>query len=447
LLPVPAQIVHGTAQSPMLPYRIARYVVAILGLTNYGPFASQAVHVDTNLVKPQRGSSNKCVALTGLPKACNLPANFAADYGLNPLYRKGAAGAGQTLAIVTLAAVNPGAPQFFWRHVAHIPRSRRTLTVKNIDGGPGAPSYDSGSSETDLDAEQSGALAPYANVIVYQAPNSDYGFADSFFTAASQNIAGSVSASWLNSETYIQASIAQGQESPGWQAAFDEAFLEFAAQGQSGFIGSGDYGAYGPAADQGTTNLGVSTPSDSPFITSAGGTTLPFKGQLTGPDGTAPVTVRKQRSWGWDYLWKPIAATTGEPLATVATDPANVGGDGGGFSVLEPTPAYQQRTPGMHGFSAVRYLIPTDYKTIAPGLVEPTKWRFNPAPRVRHGYGTGRAVPDISANADPYTGYLLYSPSFAEAGQPALQGLWGGTSFVGPQLNGAAAVIDSYLRR
>src|SRR5579872_6947622 len=233
MLPVPAQIVHGTAQSPMLPYRIARYVLAILGLTSYGPYVSQAVHVDTNVVKPQRGSSNKCLALTGLPKACHLPADFAADYGLNPLYRRGAAGAGQTLAIVALAALDPGAPQFFWRHVAHIPRSRRTLTVQNIDGGPGAPSYDSDTVETDLDVEQSGAVAPYANVVVYQAPNTTYGFADAFFTAASQNSASTVSASWAESETAVQASIALSQESPAFQAVFDEAFLEFAAQGQS----------------------------------------------------------------------------------------------------------------------------------------------------------------------------------------------------------------------
>jgi hypothetical protein len=45
--------------------------------------------------------------------------------------------------------------------------------------------------ETDLDVEQSGGLAPDAKVIVYQAPNTDSGFADAFFDAASQNLAGS----------------------------------------------------------------------------------------------------------------------------------------------------------------------------------------------------------------------------------------------------------------
>ncbi len=198
---IPAQTVHGNAKSPLLPYRLSKFVLAILGLTNYSPYGSQAVHVNTNLVKPQSGSSNYCLALTGLPDACNLPQNFASNYGLDGLYNRGANGSGQTIAIVTLAALDPGAPEYFWSNVAHIPSTGRTVTVDNVDGGPGAPSDASGTGETDLDVEQSGGLAPGANVIVYQAPNTDYGFADAFFSAASDNIASTVSASWLESET------------------------------------------------------------------------------------------------------------------------------------------------------------------------------------------------------------------------------------------------------
>ena len=57
------------------------------------------------------------------------------------------------------------------------------------------------------------------------------------------------------------------------------------------------------------------------------------------------------------------------------------------------------------------------------------------------GTGTGRATPDLVADADPFTGYLLYDP----LSTPALQGGWGGTSFVAPQLNGATALIDEYV--
>jgi subtilase family serine protease len=51
----------------------------------------------------------------------------------------------------------------------------------------------------------------------------------------------------------------------------------------------------------------------------------------------------------------------------------------------------------------------------------------------------------VSADADPFSGYLLYNPSAVAGGNPALQGGWGGTSFVAPQFNGSTAVIDSYL--
>ena len=256
---IPAQTFHGTAQQPMLPANIANDLIAILGLTNYGPFATHQVHVDTTVLKPQSGSSSYCLSLTGLPNACNLPANFAANYGLAPLYQQGADGAGQTIAIVTLAALDEGAPEYFWSNIAHIPSTGRTVTVDNIDGGPGAPSDASGTGETDLDVEQSGGVAPGANVIVYQAPNTDYGFVDAFFAAASQNIAGSVSASWGESETVLQYVIQAGEEAPGYAAAFDEAFLELAAQGQSAFTSSGDEGAYIATGDLGTTNLSVTT--------------------------------------------------------------------------------------------------------------------------------------------------------------------------------------------
>jgi kumamolisin len=438
---IPAQTVHGIAQSPLLPYRLSNFVLAILGLTNYAPYASNSIHVNHSYAKPQALSSSACLKLTGLPKACNLPSDFAANYGLNGLYNKGANGSGQTLAIVTLAAVDPGAPQFFWSNIAKIPNTGRTFTVQNIDGGPGAPSDASGTGETDLDLEQSGALAPGANVIDYQAPNTDPGFADAFFTAASQNTADTVSTSWGESETLLQALILAGQEAATYNAAFDEAFLELAAQGQSAFDASGDSGAYGASRDLGTTNLSVDTNPDSPYITATGGSTLPFTGTLTGPDGSATVTVSSQRIWGWDYLWPAIAKISG--ISELQAAEANIGGSGGGFSTLEPTPQYQDFVPGTHSFHAVQYLTPTNYQTIVSGLVEPTAWTLNPAPGVTGGTNSGRAVPDVSADADPYTGYLLYEPSFAGVGQPVLQGGWGGTSFVAPQMNGATAVINS----
>ena len=301
---LPAQTVHGTPQSPQLPASLAHAVLAILGLTNYQSFVSNAVHADQKILDPQSSTTSQCVAETGLPKACNTPADFAANYNLNGLYRRGALGQGQTVAIVTLAALDTGAPQFFWKNILGVKPSGRTVTVTNVDGGPGAPSDASGTGETDLDAEQSGALAPDANVIVYQAPNTDPGFFDGFADAASQNIADSVSTSWGESEVVIKEAVASGSETPAYVAAFDEMYLEMAAQGQSAFDASGDEAAYDDYDELGTTPLAVDNPADSPYITASGGTTLPFTGTVSGPAGTASISSgHAERTWGWDYTW------------------------------------------------------------------------------------------------------------------------------------------------
>ena len=158
---------------------------------------------------------------------------------------------------------------------------------------------------------------------------------------------------------------------------------------------------------------------------------------------TDSATITAERTWGWDWLWPHFAdydATSEADFAVQAIE-----GTGGGFSALEATPAYQQLANNSHRFTATQYLTPTDPETVAPGLTEPTTWAFNPTPPVTTGQGNGRATPDISADADPFTGYQLY---FTFGDQPAtLHYGWGGTSFVAPQLNGAAALMDSLLGR
>jgi kumamolisin len=242
---------HGPTTSPQLPYRLAQFVLAEFGLTNYSPYASEtstralgstpAALPSANTSSPAAATYTpaECIAATGFSSDCNLPQDFEADYGMSQLDRH-ANGSGETLAIVTLAALDPGilgadqwAAQDFWGPtLANIPRTG-SLNVVNVDGGPGAASLAAGSDETDIDVEQSGGIAPGANVIVYQAPNTDAGYADAFFEAASQNVASSVSASWGESETYVAEAVASGEETSAYQAAFDEAFLEMAAQCQS----------------------------------------------------------------------------------------------------------------------------------------------------------------------------------------------------------------------
>ncbi len=423
----PAMKIHGTKQTPLLPRRIGSFVLSILGLTNYPTSASLAVRAPAT-AKGVKPSDVQTGALT--------PEDFAQRYNLNPLYAKGATGAGTTIGIVTLASMTPSDPEFFWSNVLGITTKPNRITLDNVDGGSGPVSDASGSGETTLDVEQSGALAPDANIIVYQAPNSDFGFVDGFYTAASQNIADSVSASWGESETAIQGAVNTGMESPTYAISFDDAFLELAAQGQSSFISAGDFGAYTAAEDVGTTNLSAGNPDSSPWITTAGGTTLPGTIPLTATDS---ATIGAERTWGWDWLW-PHFADFGAPSEADFAFGEPLGG-GGGFSAFEPTPSYQKGIPSAHKFSATEYLTPIDFETVQ-GISLPTDWSFNASPSVITGTGTGRATPDVSADGDPFTGYEEYFTGFT--GDPLETG-WGGTSFVAPQLNGSTALIDSLV--
>ncbi len=440
----PGGVAHGTKQAPLLPRDLARSVLAVLGLSNYPTMQSNMIGV------PEQAQPND------LPNTHLVPADFANRYDLTPVYAQGGTGHGRTIGIVTLASLDPNVAGQFWKEIglSGSQASASRVTLDNVDGGSGPVNELSGSGESTLDVEQSGALAPDASIVVYQASNTDAGFADAFFQAASDNTADTLSTSWGESETVIKFFANGGQEDPNYARAFDEAFLELAAQGQSGFDAAGDAGAYDDSDELGSTDLAVDNPAASPWITAGGGTTLP--GTITFHSLPGSVTIPAERAWGWDYLWPVIAQAEGVPLGDVAADPANAAGGGGGYSSMEPMPSYQSGVPGTNTFSAVQYLTPID-AVQANGLTLSTGWTFDSNPPTTHGHGNGRAVPDVSTDADPETGYqLLYTfgdsceldPSDPCQSPPPPSYLqYGGTSFVAPQLNGATAAIDSLLGR
>jgi subtilase family serine protease len=448
----PAVTIHGTTDRPLVPVRLAGFIQSILGLTNYPIFASNAVHTLT---------AEHWSAPRGLQQGNRTPQSFARQYDLTPLYAHGARGQGQTIGIITYASMRPSDATHFWSSMLRIRAKAGRIRLDNIDGGAGRVSSASGSPESTLDVEQAGALAPAAKIVVYQAPNTDYGAADAFFAAASQDRASTLSTSWGYSETGLKAFGQAGQESATYGAMFDEAYLEMAAQGQTAFASAGDYGAYDDSHDspQSYANLSVDNPGDSPWVTTTGGTTIAGRIPLYDSLGSQATTVRitAQRTWGWDWLWPHYAlfdhgSAPYKSEAQFATDVNNIWGSGGGYSRTEWRPAYQRQIGGLSTYTAVPYLTPSAH-TRFPGtnLWLPTHWlawdsatHSAAPPRLVSGHANGRAVPDLVADADPYTGYEEYFSGFPASLGHVEQG-WGGTSFVAPQLNGAAAVIDSYL--
>jgi len=407
---------HGTIAPPMMPPGLADPILAVLGLTDYSNFASDAIKALPQ-VKEQGGAGN-------IPAGGYTPSFLEQHYNVTPLYKAGDMGQGQTIGIVTLASLNPSDAYTFWK-MEGLSVNPNRIVQDLVDGGSGAVSLSNGSEETTLDVEQSGALAPDANVIVYEAPGTDYGYADAFWSAITQNIAGSISTSWGESEDAISSSIASGEESPNYAQVFNEAFMEAAAQGISTFAAAGDAGAYDASRDIGTTDLSVDSPADSPYVTAAGGTTVAG----TQNYGSFSITVPQERAWGWDYLWPYYAGFGAKSEASFAEE--YVGGGGGGYSTLFPTPWYQLGVPGVNRYSAVQWLTP-----VANNMA----WQFNASAPIVRGTGQGRNIPDLAMNADPQTGYMVYSTLFGAGSNNESQ--YGGTSFIGPQLNGITALIN-----
>jgi subtilase family serine protease len=111
-------------------------------------------------------------------------------------------------------------------------------------------------------------------------------------------------------------------------------------------------------------------------------------------------------------------------------------GTGGGVSSFFPITAIQAGLPGIELSPPGQAFIETN--------VTPQQVIFT-APA----NAANRNVPDVEFNADPETGYeVIYTSDgtdFAK-GQDTIMG-FGGTSFVGPQLDGVTALLSEKARR
>ncbi len=166
-------------------------------------------------------------------------------------------------------------------------------------------------------------------------------------------------------------------------AALDNIFAQGASQGQAFFSAAGDAGAY----DCGTTTLAVDSPASDPNVVGVGGTTL-----NTGTGGT----------YSSESVWSNPNDTSRGPMGA---------GGGGGLSTYFSQPSYQS------------------------------------GPGVSNSYSNGmREVPDVSADADPNTGYSVYctvSAAGCSSSSPWIE--VGGTSAATPLWASAITDANEYL--
>jgi subtilase family serine protease len=166
--------------------------------------------------------------------------------------------------------------------------------------------------------------------------------------------------------------------SPAQERSFENILIRAAAKGVSFHFAAGDSGDAG----LGTPVGAASVPADSPHATAIGGTSI-----LNNVGGSGFTSV----GWGdvFTELYRPQNGPN-DPL-----NPIFLGGGGGGSSLYWSKPKWQGALPG-----------------------------------------SGRQTPDVSALADPYTGFPVVDSDLAYAihgkKNHVLELAWGGTSLATP---------------
>ena len=430
---IPTYSFHAPLTPATIPAGISPLIAAVVGLDSRPRFRPMNRTISPKL---------RMASSTGQPDTPDVPGfwtvNDVADYyDVRPLYHYGVTGNGRTIGIVTFASFTPSDAFAYWSAVGLSVDPNR-IKVVNVDGGPGAPSDASGSGETTIDVEQSGGLAPGAKIIVYQAPGTGQGSIDDFAAAIDGNAAETISVSWGDWEACANRGIGDFPTAclppdPTFLEATHELFVRAAIQGQTLFAAAGDDGAYDnvidcPAGDLCSEPLSVDYPESDTAITAAGGTTLPGLQEYCLNEKCTPpfydINIPHERVWGWNYL-EGYCAALGFPTPTSCG--IFPGGGGGGVSVLFAEPFYQFFLPGTERSQ------PDQSWTVNNELMYDLAANY-----------PGRNVPDVSLNADPDTGYVIYYTSSVSGF--SIQSYWGGTSFVAPQLNGISALLGEYLQ-
>ena len=371
------RVAYANTKAPRVAGNIARYVSGVIGLDNL-------VREQSMLVRPSPRIAGRHHTLPGRPFArpdasgpqpCSAAQAEAADsgsYTANEL----ASYYGMS-AFYGLGDLGSGVRVALYELE---PNSTSDISkYKSCYGVSTSVSYTkvdggagsgAGSGEAALDIEDVLGLAPSVAIDVYQAPNTGTGAYDNYNSIISADNDQVVSTSWGECELELSSTTASAE-----QTLFEEAN----SQGQTVFAAIGDHGSTGcDGSGEDNSDLSVWDPATQPFVLGVGGT---------------KATSTAQTVWN---------------------ESANgSGAGGGGLSIYWCMPAYQ-------------------YQTAIPGLINAHSVKNTGCPSAEGKYV--RETPDVTADGDPYTGYVIYHA-----------GSWsaiGGTSAAAPLWAAIAALTD-----
>ena len=313
------QCVGGYFQAPI---REVHYKTSIGTVTE--PLATEPLHLTSLL----QSLSASVIGLEGLPPAEPLsirgpalypgadPMNHYGKYGpyftfdLKQAYRfpsfQDVNGTGVTIAIVMAGAVSRADINYYAK-AQGLPPFR--FTTVNIDGGAGF-NPQGGSSESTLDIEQAGGIAPKANIILYNIP-----------TLVNIDIYDAYDAAYSKKVRVVNSSFGGCEKTYATQSylkSADELFAAGSAVGVTLVAASGDEAAFGCPQDV-FDKVSVELPASDPYMLAVGGTNL--------------TTSYHQGSFDSTYVSE---SAFDEPRGK-----GSYWGSGGGYSTIFSRPSWQ----------------------------------------------------------------------------------------------------------
>jgi subtilase family serine protease len=316
-------------------------------------------------------------------------------------------GKGVTVAIIDAygsSTIASDATQYFKTNAPSEPFanahfSQDDATPFNDEAECGASGW---ATEQAIDVEAVHSMAPDANIVYVGAQNC----IDGLFTAEQNVIDNGLANVVTNSWGDDAGDLLDDQAT---KTAYDDLFMLADATGMTVQFSSGDSG-------DNFVNFGFSSsdyPTESPFVTSVGGTSLQIgaNGQQTG-----------QLGWSTGRSFKCTANVVGDlPGCTSSTVntwlPISLDGASGGFTSYNYTQPFYQAG-----------IVPNSLALRNEALDGPTLMRVNP---------------DISMDADPSTGFLIGLHEIFPNGKDVYgQTRYGGTSLASPLLAGVIADVD-----
>jgi len=270
---------HAPDVEPSVPADVP--ILDIIGLDDYMP----PRRMDAKAEGPAAVHSN----ITGSgPNGSFQPKDFRAAYvpGVS------LTGTGQSIGLFEIGPYDPNDIAIYEQATG---LSNISIVNVLLDGVNGAYAPGYGDGEITLDIEMAMALAPGAQILVYEGTS----FVDVINRMATDNAARQMSSSWAFG-SYPAATM-------------EQILMEYAAQGQTYFNCSLDTGAYLPTAQ-------IPAPIGDPYVTVVGGTAL----VTTGPGG----------AWLSETAWK---------------------GSAGGFNSLYSIPSWQSTVSMATNMGSTRY--------------------------------------------------------------------------------------------